>query len=97
MVCVLGNLNLASIWKQNFIGTRKHNSQAVEEMKQEHRVEDSDGSRDGHFQENVQETTLQATGGADECTEQPDVKGVQCGDGSGIVEPLSYQDVLISS
>ena len=36
---------------------------------------------------NVQEATPQATGGADKCTEQPDAKEEQRGDGHGIVEP----------
>ena len=63
---VLGNHNLSC--------TQKHKSQAVEGTKQEHRIKDSDGSRGGHFLENIQETTLQATGGDDECTEQPEAK-----------------------
>ena len=77
---LLSNHNLTSIRKQKYIGTWKHNSEAVEGMKQEHRIEDSDGSRGGHFLENIQETTLQATGGDDECTGQPDAKVEQCGD-----------------
>ena len=59
--------------KQKYIGTRKHNLEAVG-IKWEHRNEDLDGPRDGHFLVNVQETTLQATGGADKCMEQPDAK-----------------------
>ena len=39
--------------------------------------------------------TLQTTGGADECMEQSDAQGVQCGNGCGIVEPRSYRDVLV--
>ena len=80
-----------------YIGTRKHNSEAVEGMKREQRNEDSDGLRNGHFLVNVQETTLQTTGGADECTEQPDAKGVPHGDGGGIIEPQSYWDALMGS
>ena len=56
-------------------------------MRQDHRIEDSDGSRGGHFLENIQETTLQITGGDDECTEQPNAKVEQRGDRNGIVEP----------
>ena len=67
---VLSKRNLTSIRKQKYIGTRKHNSEEVEETRQEHRIKDSDGSRGGHFLENIQETTLQITGGDDECTEQ---------------------------
>ena len=58
----------------NLTCTRKHKSQAVEGMKQEHRIKDSDGSRGGHFLDNIQETTLQATSGDDECTEQQEDK-----------------------
>ena len=54
---VLSNHNLANIQKQKYIGTWKHNSEAVEGMKQEHRIKDSDGSS-GHFSENIQGTTL---------------------------------------
>ena len=43
MVQVLSNHNLANIRKQNYIGTRKHNSEAVKGAKQEHRIKDSDG------------------------------------------------------
>ena len=92
---VLGNHNLVSTRKQKYIGTRKHNSEAGEGTKQEQRNEDSDGPRNGHFLVNVQERTLQITGGADECTEQPDFKGVQCGVGCGIVDPQSYRDALV--
>ena len=78
---MLGNYNLVSTQMQKYIGTRKHNSEAVEGTKREHRNKDSDGPWDGHFLVNVQETTPQATGGADECTEQRDAKGEQRGDG----------------
>ena len=92
----MGNHNLVSTRKQKYIGTRKHNSEAVEGTKQEQRNEDSDGPRNGHVLVNGQERTLQTTGGADEGTEQPDAKGVQRGDGCGIVEPRSYRDALVS-
>ena len=84
---MLGKHNLTSIRKQKYIGTRKHNSEAVEGTKQEYMIEDLVGSRGGHFLENIQNTTLQATGGDDECTEQPDAKVEQCGNRNGIVEP----------
>ena len=93
---VLSNHNLANIWKQKFIGTWKHNSEAVEGMKQEHRIKDLDGSRSGHFLENIQGTTLQATGGEDKSTEQSDAEVEQCGNRNGIVEPRSYRDVLVN-
>ena len=84
---VLSSHNLISTWKQNSIGTWKHNSEAVEEMEREQRNAGSDGQRKGHFLVNVQDMTLQTTGGADECMEQSDAEGVQCGNGCGIVEP----------
>ena len=93
---VLSNRDLTSIRKQKCIGTRKHNSEVVEGTKQEHRIEGSDGSRSGHFLENIQGTTLQTTGGDEECTEQPDAKAEQCGDGNRIVEPRSYWDVVVN-
>ena len=65
---VLGNHNLVSARKQKYIGTRKHDSEAVEGTKQEQRNEDSDGPRNGHFLVNVQEMTLQTTGSADNGT-----------------------------
>ena len=93
---VLSNHNPANIRKQKYIGTRKHNSEAVERTKQEHRIKDSDGSRSGHFSENIQGTTLQATGVDDKSTEQSDSEVEQCGDRNGIVEPRSYRDVLVN-
>ena len=96
MFILLSNHYLASIQKQNYIGTQKHNSEAVEGMKQEHRSKDSDGSRSGHFSENIQGTTLQATGGDDKSAEQSDADIEQRGNKNGIVEPRSYQDVLVN-
>ena len=58
---------------------------------------DSDGRGEGHFLVNVQDTTLQRTGGADECMGQLDAEEVQRGNGCGIVEPRSYHDVLVGS
>ena len=63
--------------------------------KQEHKIKDSDGSRSGHFEMNIQGTTLQATGG-DKSTEQSDAEVEQRGDRNGIVEPRSYRDVLVN-
>ena len=64
--------------------------------KQEHKIKDSDGSRSGHFSENIQGTTLQATGGDDKSAEQSDAEVEQRGDRNGIVEPRSYRDVLVN-
>ena len=62
--------------------------------KQEHKIKDLDGSRSGHFLENIQGTSLQATGGEDKSTEQSDAKVEQHCDRNGIVEPQSFRDVL---
>ena len=93
---VLSNHNLANIRKQNYFGTRKHNSEAVEGAKQEHRIKDSDGSRRGRFSDNIQGTTLQTTGGDDKSGEQADAEVEQRGGENGVVEPRPYRDVLVN-
>ena len=93
---VLSNHNLANIRKQKYIGTRKHNSEAVEGTKHERGIKDSDGSRRDDFSENIQGTTLQATGGDDKSAEQSDAVEEQHGDRNGVVEPRSYWDVLVN-
>ena len=93
---LLSNHNLANIRKQNYIGTRKHNSEAVEGAKQEHRIKDSDGSRSGRFSDNIQGTTLQTTGDDDKSGEQADAEVEQRGGENGVVEPRSYRDVLVN-
>ena len=55
-----------------------------------------DGSRSDYFLENIQGTTLQATGGDNKSTEQSDAMVEQHGDRNRIVEPLSYRDVLVN-
>ena len=92
----MSNHNPANIRKQKYIGTQKHNSEAVEGTKHEHRIKDSDGSRSDDFLENIQGTTLQATGGDDKSAEQSDAEEEQRGDRNGVVEPRSYQDVLVN-
>ena len=76
---VLSNHNLANIRKLKYIGTRKHNSEAVEGTKHNDVIKDSDGSRRDDFSENIQQTTLQATGGDDESAEQYDAEEKQRG------------------
>ena len=93
---VLSNHNSISAQKHNnhnSISTWKHNSEAVEGTECEQKNADSDGQRNGHFLMNVQDTTLQTTGGADKCMGQSDE--VQCGDGCEVVELQSYHDVLV--
>ena len=74
---------------------RKHHSEAVEGMECEWRNAGLDGQRKGHFLVNVQDMTLQTTGGADEWMGQSDAEREQCGNGYGIVELRSYRDVLV--
>ena len=93
---VLSNHNLANIQKQKYIGTWNHNSEAVEGMKYEHKIKDSDGSRSDDFSENIQGTTLQVTGGDDKSAGQSDAEEEQCGDKNGVVEPRSYWDALVN-
>ena len=68
----------------------------MEGTKHEHGVKDSDGSRSDDFSENIQGTTLQATGGDDKSAEQSDAEEEQRGDRNGVVEPQSYRDVLVN-
>ena len=67
----------------------------MEGTEHEQKSADSDGRRNSHFLMNVQDTSLQTTGGADECMRQSDADGVQCGNGCEVVEPRSYHDVLV--
>ena len=94
---VLSNHNLlANIRKQEYIGTRKHNSEAVGGTKHKHMIKDSDGSTRDDFLENIQGTTLQATVGDDRSAEQYDAGGKQRGHRNEVVEPQSYRDVLVN-
>ena len=93
---VLSNHNPASIRKQKYIGTQKHNSEAVGETKHKHVTKDSDGSTRDIFPENIQGTTLQATDGDVRSAEQCDARGKQRGNRNEVIEPRSYQDVLVN-
>ena len=55
---VLNNHVSTSIWKQNFIGTRKHNSEAAK-TSHEHMSKDSDGSTGDVSTKNIQGTSTQ--------------------------------------
>ena len=84
---VLSNHNPAGIWKQKYIGTRKHNSEAVGEAKHKHVTKDSDGSTRDVFPENIRGTTPQAMDGDDRSLEQRDAGGKQRGNKHEVVEP----------
>ena len=93
---VLSNHNLASIRKQKYIGTRKHNLEAVGGTKHKHVTKDSDGSTRDVFSENIQGTTLQATVGDDRSAVQYNAGGKQHGNRNEVIEPRSYRDVLVN-
>ena len=87
LIGVLSNHNPAGIWKQKYIGTWKHNSEAVGEAKHNHVTKDSDGSTRDVFPENIRGTTPQATDGDDRSSEQRDAGGKQRGNKHEVVEP----------
>ena len=84
---VLSKHNVANIRKQNYIGTRKHNSEAVTKMSHMHITKDSDGSTKDVSSENIQGTTLHTMGGDERNIEYGDGGGKQRGDKNDIVEP----------
>ena len=93
---VLSNHDTTSVRKQKFIGTRKHNSEAVAKTSHEHVVKDSDGSTKDVSIKNIQGTTLHTTGGDKGSIVSDDAKEKRRGDMSGVVEPRSYRDVLMN-
>ena len=93
---VLSKHNIASIRKQKYIGTWKHNSEAVVETNCKHVTKDSDGSTKDLSSENIQGTTLHTMDGDERSTEHRDAGGKQCGNRNEVVEPRSYWDVLVN-
>ena len=90
---VLSNDNMMHIWKQKFIGTRKHNSEAAAIVKH---VKDSDGSScDPHIKD-TQGTSFNMSGSDDEQLSQPCRRAEQHDDVSHEVEPGSYRDVVVN-
>ena len=85
-----------SIRKQKFVGTRKHNSEAVAKTSHEHVAKDSDGSIKDVSMKNIQGTTLHTTGGGKRSIGCDDTEKKRRGDISDVVEPRSYRDVLMS-
>ena len=93
---VLGDHDMTSIWKQNFIGTRKHNSEGVAKTRHGHVAKDSDGSTNDASIKNIHGTTTHTTVG-DEGSIVGDVaRKKRCGDMNSIVEPRSYRDMLMN-
>ena len=60
---VFSNHNMASTRKQKYVGTQKHNSEAVAKISHEHVAKDSDGSTKDVSLKNIQGTTLHTTDG----------------------------------
>ena len=83
------------IRKQKFIGTRKHNSEAVK-MGHKHVTVDSDGSTRDVAIKNIHGTTLHTTGGDRVSIGGDDTKGKRRGKMNGGVEPRSYRDMLMN-
>ena len=85
-----------SIRKQKFVGTRKHNSEAVAKTNHEHVAKDSNGSTKDVSMKNIQETTLHTTGGGKRSIGCDDTEKRRRGNMSDAVQPRSYRDVLMS-
>ena len=92
---MLSNHDTTGIRKQKFIGTRKHNSEAVK-TSHEHVAKDSDGSTKDVLIRNIQGTTLHTMGGDKESIGGDDAKEKRRDDMSGVVEPQSYRDGLMN-
>ena len=90
---VLSNDNIAGIWNQKTIGTRKHNSEAIKNMRH---AKDSDASSGDHPMRNTQGSSSSKCGIGDELLNQPSVGAEQHNDISRNVEPRSYQDVVVN-
>ena len=89
---VLSIHDVKGIRKQKFIGTRKHNSEAVK-MGNKHVTIDSDGSTRDVAIRNTHGTTLHTTGGD---IGGDDTKEKRCGKMNGGVAPRSYRDMLMN-
>ena len=93
---VLGKDNSANIRKLKTIGTRKHNSEGAEIMRQ---VKDSDASSIHPSGKNTQGTSFSMCGSGGERMCQPGQQGggaEQHDDVTRKVEPRSYRDVVVS-
>ena len=82
-----------SIRKQKFVGTRKHNSEAVAKTNHEHVAKDSNSSTKDVSMKNIQETTLHTTGGGKRSIGCDDTEKKRRGNMSDAVQPRSYRDV----
>ena len=92
---VLNNHDTTDTLKQKFIGTRKHNSEAVK-TSHEHVTKDSGGSTEDVSMKNIQGTSTHIMNGDKGSIGSDDAKEKRCGGMSGVVEPRSYLDVLMN-
>ena len=93
---VLSKHNMTSIRKRKYIGTRKHDSEAVARTSHKDVAKDSDGSTKDVSLKNIQGTTLNTASGDERSIEHDEAGRKQCGDKNNIVEPRSYRDVLVN-
>ena len=84
---VLSNYDATSIRKQKFIGTRKHNSEAMVKTSHEHVAKDADGSTRDVSMKNIQGTIPHTMGGDKGSIGGDDAKEKRHGDMIDIVEP----------
>ena len=82
--------------KQNFIGTRKCNSDAVAKTNHNHATKDPDSSTKDDSSRNIQRTTHPTIVGDKGSIEHGDGLDKQRGSNSDKVEPRSYRDVLVN-
>ena len=90
------NLDDDSTRKQNFIGTRKCDSEAVAKISHNHMTKDPDGSTKDGSSRNIQGTTHPTIVDDERCAERDDGLDKQRGSNSDMVESRSYRDVLVS-
>ena len=80
------NLDDDSTRKQNFIGTRKCDSEAVAKISHNHMTKDPDGSTKDGSSRNIQGTTHPTIVDDERCAERDDGLNKQCGSNSDMVE-----------
>ena len=82
--------------KQNFIGTRKYDSEASAKLIHNHATKDPDGSTKDDSSGNIQRTARSTIVGDEGSMELGDGLDKQRGRNSDMVEPRSYRDVLVN-
>ena len=82
--------------KQNFIGTRKCDLEAVAKISHDHVTKDPDGSTKDDSSKNIQRTTHPMIVDDEGSIERGDGLDKQRGSNSDVVEPRSYRDVLVN-